>query len=164
MADGSWLTVAGLFWLKEGPNRFGTDPRRRSCSRHRARFAGVFELKDGRTKVRVETGATVTSSGRTVIEMDLQNDTSGEPTLLALGDLTLFVIERDGKYGIRLKDKNSQRLKEFTGLKWYPVEARLPDHRDLSPLRPAQADPDRQRRGTDPETAMSRLRHLHRQR
>ena len=47
---------------------------------------------------------------------------SGEPTLLALGDLTLFVIERDGKHGIRLKDKNSKRLKEFTGLKWYPVQ------------------------------------------
>ena len=25
-ADGGWLSVAGLFWLKEGPNRFGTDP------------------------------------------------------------------------------------------------------------------------------------------
>src|SRR3972149_275756 len=25
-ADGGWLTVAGLFWLKEGANRFGTDP------------------------------------------------------------------------------------------------------------------------------------------
>ena len=25
-ADGGWLTLAGLFWLKEGPNRFGTDP------------------------------------------------------------------------------------------------------------------------------------------
>ena len=25
-ADGGWLTVAGLFWLKEGENRFGTDP------------------------------------------------------------------------------------------------------------------------------------------
>ena len=25
-ADGGWLTVAGLFWLDEGLNRFGTDP------------------------------------------------------------------------------------------------------------------------------------------
>jgi len=25
-ADGGWLTVAGLFWVKEGPSRLGTDP------------------------------------------------------------------------------------------------------------------------------------------
>jgi hypothetical protein len=25
-ADEGWLTLAGLHWLKEGPNRFGTDP------------------------------------------------------------------------------------------------------------------------------------------
>ena len=33
-ADGGWLTVAGLFWLKEGPNRFGSGARvlRSRCS------------------------------------------------------------------------------------------------------------------------------------
>ena len=123
-SDTGWLTVAGLFWLKEGPNRFGTDPTAEIVLPEGTapEFAGVFEHKDGRTRVRVESGAAVTSSGRTVTEMELQNDSSGEPTLLALGDLTLFVIERDGKHGIRLKDKNSKRLKEFTGLKWYPVQ------------------------------------------
>src|SRR5664280_2147057 len=25
-ADGGWLTVTGLFWLKEGANRVGSDP------------------------------------------------------------------------------------------------------------------------------------------
>ena len=25
-ADGGWLTVAGLFWLHNGPNSFGKDP------------------------------------------------------------------------------------------------------------------------------------------
>lgn len=123
-SDTGWLTVAGLFWLKEGPNRFGTDPSADIVlpPGTAPAFAGVFDLKDGSTKVRVETGATVTSSGRVVIEMDLRDDETEDPTLLALGDLTMFVIQRDGKHGIRLKDKNSRRLKEFTGLKWYPVK------------------------------------------
>src|SRR5687768_14877333 len=25
--EGGWLSLAGLFWLKEGPNRVGSDPR-----------------------------------------------------------------------------------------------------------------------------------------
>jgi hypothetical protein len=123
-SDGGWLTVAGLFWLKEGPNRFGSDhsddvvlPPGTSPA-----FAGVFELQNGKVSVKVESGTSVTHSGRTVTEMELKSDTSGEPTELALGDLTLFVIDRGGKYGIRLKDKNSKMRKEFTGLKWYPVK------------------------------------------
>jgi uncharacterized protein len=72
--------------------------------------------------VKVESGTSVTHSGRTVTEMELKSDKTGEPTDLALGDLTLFVIERGGKIAIRLKDKNSRMRKEFTGLKWYPVK------------------------------------------
>jgi len=123
-SDTGWLTVAGLFWLKEGTNRFGTDPSLEVVlpAGTAPALAGAFELKNGKVRVKVESGATVTSSGRAVTELDLKNDASDEPTLLALGDLTLFVIDRDGKIGIRLKDKSSKRLKEFKGLKWYPVK------------------------------------------
>jgi uncharacterized protein (DUF1684 family) len=123
-SDGGWLTVAGLFWLKEGANRFGTDPSDAVVlpPGTSAGFAGTFELNDGKVTVRVESGTSVTYSGRSITEMELQSDATGEPTELALGDLTLFVIERGGRYGIRMKDKNSKMRKEFTGLKWYPVK------------------------------------------
>jgi uncharacterized protein (DUF1684 family) len=123
-SDGGWLTVAGLFWLKEGKNRFGSDPSDDVVlpPGTSPAFAGVFELHDGKVTVKVESGTSVTASGRTVTEMELKSDTTGEPTELALGDLTLLVIDRGGKIGIRLKDKNSKMRKEFTGLKWYPVK------------------------------------------
>ena len=116
--------MAGLFWLKEGPNRFGADPSEDIVlpAGTSPAFAGVFLLQDGNITVRVESGTSVTSSGRTVTEMELKSDRSGEPTELALGDLTMYVIERGGKYAIRLKDKNSKMRREFTGLKWYPVK------------------------------------------
>src|SRR5512141_3183280 len=100
-SDTGWLTVAGLFWLKEGPNRFGTDPKVDIVlpAGTAPPLAGVFELKDGTTRVRVESGTSVTTSGRTVTEMELKNDKTGEATELALGDLTLYVIERGGRYG-----------------------------------------------------------------
>ena len=109
-AEDGWLSVAGLYWLKEGDNRFGTDadddfvlPPGTAPG-----LVGVFDFHDGRTVVRVESGATVTSEGRQVTEMDLKPDTSGEPDYLVIGNLIMYVIERGGKYGIRLKDKNSQ--------------------------------------------------------
>jgi len=39
-----------------------------------------------------------------------------------VGDLSMYVIERGGRYAIRLKDKNSKSRREFTGLKWYPIQ------------------------------------------
>src|SRR5436309_1774646 len=71
-SDGGWLTVAGLFWLKEGTNRFGTDPSDDIVlpPRTSPALAGVFELHDGKVTVKVESGTSVTHSGRTVTEME----------------------------------------------------------------------------------------------
>jgi len=52
-AEGGWLSVAGLYWLKDGANRFGTDPKGDivlPAGSAPAR-AGVFELAAGRTTV-----------------------------------------------------------------------------------------------------------------
>lgn len=123
-ADGGWLTVAGLFWLHEGANRFGTDasndivlPPGSAPTR-----AGEFQFHEGKTAVSVLPGVTVTAEGKPITWMDLQSDAAGKPDLLALGSLTMQVIQRGERYGIRLKDMNSRFRKEFTGLRWFPIK------------------------------------------
>ena len=110
-ADGGWLTVAGLFWLKDGVNTVGTDP---SCDivlpRGPAK-AGVFEFHNGKTTFRPASGPA----------MELKSDAEGEPDQVKLDSLTMFVIHRGQRYGIRMKDTESKFRKEFTGLHWYPV-------------------------------------------
>ena len=51
-ADGGWLTLAGLFWLKEGPNRFGTDPGGDIVLPEGSApaKAGVFVFEDGQDR------------------------------------------------------------------------------------------------------------------
>src|SRR5258708_2351921 len=78
-ADGGWLTVTGLSWLKEGENRMD-------------RIPGVFELHGGKAVFHGESGAIT----------EMKPDTS-----LTAGDLTFSVIERGGRYGVRIKDKKS---------------------------------------------------------
>ena len=122
-SDTGWLTVSGLFWLKEGPNRFGSDPSNDIVlPKGSPAAAGVFDHQAGKTVVRAERGASATVEGRAVTEMELLPDTSGNPTILAMGDLSMFVVERGGKFAIRLKDKNSPMRREFSGLKWYPIK------------------------------------------
>jgi len=102
-ADGGWLTVTGLFWLKEGPNRVATAP-------------GVFEFHEGKTVFHADPGSHATAAGKPVSTIEMAPETSIEA-----GDLTLTVIERSGRYGVRMKDKRSKLRTEFRGLRWFPV-------------------------------------------
>jgi hypothetical protein len=139
-SETGWLTVVGLFWLKEGTNRFGSDPAGNIVLPAAAPpVAGDFELHGDKIVVKVQSGATVTSAGEAVTEMEMKPDSAGEPTVLALGDFSMFVIERGGKYAIRVKDKNSRMRKDFTGLKWFPVkpEYRITAHfTEYEPAKP----------------------------
>ena len=123
-ADGGWLTVAGLFWLAPGRNRFGAAQGNDivlppSAPAH----AGAFVLEEGHVRVEVEAGVTVTLAGKPVTRATLRGDAGGaEPDVLTLGKLTMQVIDRGGRLGIRLKDMNSAARRTFKGTSWYPID------------------------------------------
>ena len=106
--DGGWLTVAGLFWLHDGANTFGTDPGNEIVLPDGGAKAGVFELRDGKVTVKMD-GAT----------RELWPDSLD---VAKVGRLSLFVIKRADKYGIRLKDPESQYRREFHGIETYPAK------------------------------------------
>jgi hypothetical protein len=124
-ADGGWLTLAGLFWLKEGPNRFGSDPAGDIVLPEGSAPAktGVFELKGEQVTVALQPGASGRIGGKAVSgAVAMRSDTSGSPDVLEMGTLTMNVIKRGDRYGIRLKDKNSPVRKGFTGLRWFDIQ------------------------------------------
>ncbi len=124
-ADGGWLTLAGLFWLKEGPNRFGTDPAGDIVLPEGSApaKAGVFELTGAQVTVSLLPGASGRIGGKPVSgAVAMRPDTSGAPDVLEMGALTMNVIKRGDRYGIRLKDKNNAARKGFTGLKWFDIQ------------------------------------------
>jgi len=122
-AEDGWLAVAGLFWLEEGANRFGSGPDNAIVLPAGAApaVAGTFELRQGKVGVRLEPGVTVTVAGQPVTAMALRSDDPGPPDVLRLGRLTLHVIARSGKYGIRMKDPESETRRTFAGLQWFPI-------------------------------------------
>jgi uncharacterized protein (DUF1684 family) len=143
-ADGGWLTLAGLFWLKQGENRFGTDPGsdivlpEGSAPAH----VGTFVLEGETTTVSLEPGVQATIEERPVTgTVTLRPDSAGTPTIVETGALSMYVIKRGERYAIRLKDKNSPVRRSFTGLKWfdiseaYRVEAKFVAHPQPKPLR-----------------------------
>ena len=123
-ADGGWLTVTGLFWLHEGANPFGSAPTNEiTLPAGTPPRAGVFELRQSKVVVRLQPGVEGSVGGQAVAGMrPLADDAGGSPDVLTLGRTTMHVIERGGRYAIRLKDLDSAARKQFKGLTWYPVD------------------------------------------
>lgn len=120
-SDTGWLTVSGLFWIHEGANSFGSDPNNNIVLPAGApAFAGVFTSHAGKTSVHLKPGVAATMNGKPVQTAELRPDSREDR--IVLGDLTLFVHASGDRFAIRMKDKNSQLRKNFTGLNWFPVD------------------------------------------
>ena len=140
-ADGGWLSVAGLAWLKPGENRFGTDKTAAVVlpAGSAPPLAGVFELKGMETTVRLAEGTQARMAGLPLAGPAVLRPDSGD--VVELGSVSLQVIERGGRFGIRLKDKNAAARREFTGCRWYEVkegyriEAKWVPHPEPRPLK-----------------------------
>ncbi len=121
-ASTSWLNIAGLFWLKEGENRFGTSTENLIKLPERAAplFAGSFHLDNGRVTVTAASDTGLTVNGKTIHTFELRGDDTGKPDEVELNDLRMWVIKRFDRTAIRLRDLNHLPYKNYRGLDFYP--------------------------------------------
>jgi uncharacterized protein (DUF1684 family) len=59
-------------------------------------------------------------NGKPQLTADLHDDTTGNPSVVEVAGVKLTVIHRGKRYGVRLKDNNSEYRRNFQGLTWYP--------------------------------------------
>ncbi|MEO7273672.1 MAG: DUF1684 domain-containing protein [Vicinamibacterales bacterium] len=124
-ADDGWLTVTGLLWLKPGKNVAGSAPGSDLMLPAKGpKMLGVFELAGGRVTFAAEPGVTVMSDGAPVRQQVLDTR-GGDRTALTIGDLRLFLIRREDRYAIRMRDLNSPMRRGFEGLTYYPLNEAL---------------------------------------
>jgi uncharacterized protein (DUF1684 family) len=107
-AEDGWLSLAGLFWLHEGSNPFGKDPGGEIVLPDGPAHAGVFHLDHGKVTVTVDGGT-----------REVKPDSND---VVKVGRLRLLTIKRADKYGIRVKDPESQARHEFKGIQSFPTD------------------------------------------
>jgi uncharacterized protein (DUF1684 family) len=119
-SDTGWLTVAGLFFLNEGRNTFGSGPLNDIVLPADAPpEAGAFELH-GKT-ITLRANAPLAVNGKEITVAELRPSGDGRPAdHVTIGALTLFVHLSGDRLAIRMRDKNGEIRRSFTGLKWFP--------------------------------------------
>jgi uncharacterized protein (DUF1684 family) len=117
-----WLPLAGLFWLKPGENSFGTDPKNAIVFPKGPVQAGSFTLEGKNVTAKFESSANATIAGKAVTTVELQPDTSGNATVVAIGTLQFHVIVRGEHIGIRVKDEESDAVRRYRGPVFFPLD------------------------------------------
>lgn len=123
--DDSWLTVAGLFWLKDGVNTVGKgngyDVELTDNFNH-DKF-GTIQFHNGKAVLNVEPGVEAAADdGKPVTVLELVSDDPGPATKVTTGTQTFYLIKREDKFGIRLKDTETAERRDFAGEQWFPVD------------------------------------------
>jgi len=123
-APNGWLAVQGLFWLHEGANSAGSDPASEIKLPPRTpKKIGVFTLKDKTVSFTAEPGAGVTAAGKPVETFGF-DPRKGEDSAVTVNGVTLFVIRRSDKVGLRMLDPDSDARKHFDGLTYFPLDVK----------------------------------------
>ncbi len=128
MKEDGWLALAGLYWLQEGENSFGTDPGNDftlDVSTGPERI-GLFTLRQGEVTVQILDDVAIQIDGEQRSTAVLQPDSSGSPTVVKLDHLTFMLLEREDGLAIRLWDNQRPERLDFGGRRWLPVN---PDFR-----------------------------------
>lgn len=123
--DGSWLTVAGLYWLRPGESTVGSDPENdfvlpEGTAPERV---GTFDYQDGKVTFRAHQGVTVVQKGKDGKPVTTAKLEPGEKNAVGIGNLSMWVHASGPRLAIRLRDLDSPIRKQFTGLDWFEIDA-----------------------------------------
>lgn len=123
-APGGWLSLVGFDWLGEGDNRVGQAPDNDIVLQTGPDHLGTITLTpDGATSIAFAPGVDAQVDGQRVPRASLSDDAPGHrPSEVRFGTAQLFVIVRDGRKAIRVKDAEAPTRVGFEGLRYFPVD------------------------------------------
>ncbi|QQS36623.1 MAG: DUF1684 domain-containing protein [Ignavibacteriales bacterium] len=122
-SETGWLNLAGLFWLKEGENKFGSAKDNDIIFPSGPEHIGSLFLADSVVTIKVLPGVNVLLNDSAITEMKLNDDFTNPTTFLQAGSLKWNIIKRVKGFGIRLRDLDSELAKNFTTIETFPINS-----------------------------------------
>ena len=120
-----WLTLAGLFWLEEGDNRFGSagDNDLAFPGENVPAFMGVLHLDGDNVSISVADTIPILLRDSLISEIDLNKDSDGEPDILTWKNLSWYIIQRGDRIGVRLRDSQHPNYVNFKPTTLFPIDS-----------------------------------------
>ena len=122
-----WVSIAGLYPLRQGPNTAGTAPTNDiKLTGALPPELGTFTLQGPEVRFAPAAGAKVTLKGGEPVASSivLTDDSTTTPDELLVGDVRLAIHKSGDTRSLRVRDPNGPLAKRFFGFQWFPIEAR----------------------------------------
>lgn len=141
-APDGWLSLVGLEWLHEGANRIGSAADNDIVLKVGPAHLGTLTLApDGTMQLVLAKDSGATVDGKPVAQTTLVDDAhvtgEGAPTTVRFGSASFYVIDREGRKGLRVKDPAAATRTHFLGIDYFPIDPSWRIVADWVPFQPA---------------------------
>jgi uncharacterized protein (DUF1684 family) len=124
VAPNGYLTLVGLFWLDQESSTFGGSADNDLVFPGAADpVVGEFQLVEEGVRMVVAPGVELSADGEPVQSILIADDTTDDPVTIAYGSFAWTVIQRDGRFAVRLRDYENPVLDSFPPLRYFPIDA-----------------------------------------
>ncbi|HVA55480.1 MAG TPA: DUF1684 domain-containing protein [Gammaproteobacteria bacterium] len=140
-AEDGWTTLVGLLWLDAGDNSFGRVASNKITLDHPAlpEQVGTFRVVGTQVDFTATPTAEILHDGRPVTTISpLIKDAAGKPTVLKIGTLSFYLLERSGRLAIRVRDSAADTRTHFQGLMYFPVDEKWRLSARFEPFQPVK--------------------------
>ncbi|HEY6941400.1 MAG TPA: DUF1684 domain-containing protein [Dokdonella sp.] len=121
-APAGWLSLIGLHWLKDGANSVGSGKGNDIVLAKGPAKLGTITLKDGKLTIALDPKAGATIDGKSASTAELLDDSHETPTTVAFGSVSFYVIDRNGRKALRVKDTEAKTRTGFKGIESFPID------------------------------------------
>ncbi|MDR3388367.1 MAG: DUF1684 domain-containing protein [Rudaea sp.] len=121
-APTGWLSLVGLDWLNDGVNRLGSATDNSIVLSKAPAHLGAITLNNGNAAITLVAGADATIDGTKKTAAALLDDSHEKPTTIAFGSVSFYLVQRGGKFGLRIKDADAETRTHFLGIDYFDVD------------------------------------------
>ena len=134
-AKDGWLNLAGIYWLEEGSQTFGSDSANDIIFPSKApAFIGTLTVENENVHLDVKEGAQIFYKNEPVQTLDLKPERSGNQSYLSNGDLAWYIMKRNTSLAIRLRDYKNPALEAMDHIPGFPIDPAYVVEAELLPF------------------------------
>jgi uncharacterized protein (DUF1684 family) len=150
-SESGWLTLIGLYWLKEGPNTVGmgsdndiliSPPSSAFTLKEKPPpRLGSFVVTNGVVRFETPLARTFFVDEKPISSVEFKNDAEDKPTVMWFGNVNFQIIKRGDRLGLRIKDSMNPDRVNFKGTEFYAPDLKWRIDAQFEPYNPPKPMP-----------------------
>ncbi len=117
-----WLSLVGLDWLKQGKNTVGSAKDNDIVIAKLPAHFCTITLNGGKAMLQIAAGSEAPGIDTKNGAVEMLDDSHEKPTTLTNKTVSFYLVERNGQYGLRIKDSDAPTRTNFVGIDYFDID------------------------------------------